>query len=472
MGRTFVCFLVFLTLSLSACREEGMSVITEQTPWGGERFSVPSFRAQRFSITDYGARPVAGYNNRQAIQSAIDACNNKGGGIVVIPEGRWMTSFLTLHSHVNLHLQEGAELIFSDSIALYAVPTFTRWEGIECMNYHPLIYARDAEDIAITGRGKISGNGKKWWWMKKVQIKTLSELYDQVQAGVPPEERNCLAYEGGSLLRPSLIQMVNCRNVLIDSIEVVSGPMWTLHFVYCENVIARNIRVITTGPNNDGITPDASRKVLIDNCYFSTGDDCIVIKSGLNEDGWRVGKASERIVIRDCYTEKGHGGVVVGSEMSGDVRNVYARDCDFRHTQTGLRIKSLPGRGGVVENLWFENIRMDSIEKDAIRINMNYGAGSIPPRNRKPPLFRNFFFDNITSVYAHHSIMATGLAGQKIENLIFRNLRMKDRKGSLLTHVRGCLFDSVHIESSKDPPVLFRDCEQVSFRDTLFVQVK
>ena len=472
MGKNFVCLFLLLTVLLQACREEGTQSLTVDTPWGSEVFSPPVFPSQRFYITDYGAKPVAGYDNRRAIQSAIDACSSKGGGTVVIPEGRWMTSFLTLRSHVNLHLQEGAELFFSDSIALYAVPVFTRWEGIECMNYHPLIYARDAEDIAVTGRGKITGNGEKWWWMKKVQIKTLSKLYDQVQAGVPPEERICLDYEGGSLLRPSLIQTVNCRNVLIDSIEVRSGPMWTLHFVYCENVIARNIRVITAGPNNDGITPDASKKVLIENCFFSTGDDCVVIKSGLNEDGWRVGKASERIVIRNCLTVKGHGGVVIGSEMSGGVRNVYARDCDFRHTLTGLRIKSMPGRGGVVENIWFENIRMDSIEKDAIRINMNYGASSIAPRTRKLPLFRNFFFDGITSVYAGHSIMATGLDTQKIENLTFRNLRMKDRKGSLLTNVRGCLFDSVFIESSNDPPVLLKNCEQVSFRDTLFVRTK
>jgi polygalacturonase len=461
--------LLFLLISLPACRKGDDALITEKTPWGEEHFSVPSFPHRDFSITDYDARPVDGYNNQKAIQSAIDECSRKGGGRVVIPAGRWMTSYLTLRSHVNLYLREEAELFFFDSVALYAVPTFTRWEGIECMNYHPLIYARDAEDIAITGPGKINGNGRSWWWMKKVQLKTLTHLYDQVEAGVPPEERNCLAYEGGSLLRPSMIQTVNCKNVLIDSVKVLSGPMWSIHFVYCENVVARNIRVFTVGTNNDGITPDASKRVLIKNCFFSTGDDCIVIKSGLNEDGWRVGKASERIVIHHCSSVKGHGGVVIGSEMSGGVRNVYAHDCSFRHTITGLRIKSMPGRGGVVENIWFKNIALDSIPGDAIQLTMDYGASSIMPRSKKPPEFRNIFYDHISILYARHSIMVKGLPHQKVENLSFRNLQMKDRDGSSLNHVATCTFRNVSLVSANDPPVVLRDCDTLVMKETRFI---
>jgi polygalacturonase len=426
--------------------------IEEQTPWGVEVFTIPSFPDARFNIIDFGAKPNPSINNQLAIQAAINQCAEKGGGIVEIPDGKWETSYLDLKSNVNLYLAKGAVLFFSDSIELYNTPTFTRWEGIECMNYHPLIYAKDGENIAISGEGKIDGNGKKWWGFGKgTQIQTLSKLYDQVQANIPPQERNCLAYEPTSYLRPSLIQFVNCKNILVEGIEVGSGPMWTTHFIYCENVIARNLRVITDGVNNDGITPDACHKVLIDNCYFSTGDDCIVIKSGLNEDGWRVGKPSQNIIIKNCKTNQGHGGIVIGSEMSGGVKNVYAYDCDFSHTERGLRFKSMKGRGGVIEDLWFDNIRMDSIMREAIQINTHYGSSSIQPRSDSVPTFKNWNFKNIESSYAEYAIRMNGLDEQFIDNMTFSNLTMNSKYGVVLENVSNCTFDSVQIQSIQLP---------------------
>ena len=461
--------LLLLPIFVNACiNDPEKQLIVEKTPWGEETFTYPSIGNTEYPITSFGAKTDIGYNNQQAIQKAIDKCSSDGGGIVVVPSGTWETSYLTIKSRVNLHLEKGAVLSFSDSIELYNTPTYTRWEGIECMNYHPLIYAKDAHDIALTGEGKINGNGEKWWKYKKIQHITIEELYTQVLNDVPPNQRNCLAFDSGSYLRPSLIQFIDTKNVWVDGIEIMSGPMWTLHFVYCENVIAQDIRVITHGVNNDGLIPDSSKKILIDNCFFSTGDDCIVIKSGLNEDGWRVGKPSERIIIKNCYTQQGHGGVVIGSEMSGGVKNIYAHDCNFSNTQLGLRIKSMEGRGGYVKNLWLENIRMDSIRDEAIQITMKYGASSIEPRNNKTPDFSNFNFKDIKSSYSKYCIRIVGLEDQKIDSLTFEGLEMHGENGIVISNTENSRFSNIEIEADYDEPVQLTGCRNIHFNESQF----
>jgi len=459
--------LFILTLCVSAITTTvSAQKIVENTPWGEETFTYPTIGNKEFVITSFGAESKAGVNNQEAIQKAIDKCNSSGGGLVIIPAGEWETSYLTLKSNVNLHLKKGAVLSFLDDIELYKTPTFTRWEGIECLNYHPLIYARDEHDVAITGEGKIVGNGKNWWQFKRPQIKTLEKLYAQVLNNVPAEQRNCFSYGTDSYLRPSLIQFFNSKNVWVDGIEIGSGPMWTVHFVYCENVIAQNLKVITQGVNNDGIIPDASKKVLIDNCFFSTGDDCIVIKSGLNEDGWRVGKPSERIVIKNCNTDKGHGGVVIGSEMSGGVENIYAYDCNFSNTERGLRIKSMKGRGGYVKNLWMQNIKMDNMQSEAIKINMKYNASSIMPKGDETPVFSNFNFENISSSNSRACINIIGLDNQKIEGMSFKNIKMHGGTGINISNAENCKFDHIEIEVENAEPIKLSDCKKMDF-DTI-----
>lgn len=463
-----ILFIVVVLINACAVTSK-VNVISEIAPWGEEKFAYPSIENKEYSITSFGAQNNSGYNNQQAIQQAIDKCHLNGGGIVIIPKGVWETSYIVLKSNVNLHLEEGSVLSFYDDLELYNTPTFTRWEGIECMNYHPLIYANNAHDIALTGKGKIKGNGESLWELKKVQHQTLDKLYSQVLNNVPPLERNCLEYEEGSYLRPSLIQFVNSKNILVDEIEIGSGPMWTLHFVYCENVIAQNIDIITEGTNNDGIVLDSSKKILIDNCFFSTGDDCIVIKSGLNEDGWRVDKPSERIIIKNCETKHGHGGVVIGSEMSGGVKNIYAHDCDFSNTERGLRIKSMKGRGGYVKDIWFENIRMDSIRREAIKINMKYGASSIAPRNDKVPIYSNINIKDIKSSNSKICINIIGLEEQKIDSLTFTNLIMHGEKGIVISDVDNSTFNNIDIEVDDNKPIQISDCRNIIFNDLRYV---
>ena len=462
--------IVLVVAILISCKSQKEESITEKTPWGEQSFLIPSFKDIEFNILDYGAKTDTTFNNQKSIQEAIDKCNSTGGGRVIIPEGIWKTSYIELKSNVNLYLEKGSTLSFIDSIPLYAVPTFTRWEGLECMNFHPLIYAKDQENIAITGEGTIKGNGAKWWkHARGTQKISLKKLYDLVEAGVEPEKRNCLAFEPTSYLRPSMVQFINCNKILVDGIELHSGPMWTTHFVYCTNLIARNLTVLTVGGNNDGIVPDACNGVLIDKCYFSTGDDCVVIKSGLNEDGWRVGKASENIIIKNCKTNHGHGGVVIGSEMSGGVRNVYAHDCDFSNTDRGLRIKSMKGRGGVIENLWFENIRMDSIKKEAIKINMHYGSSSIEPRSDSLPTFHNFYYKNIHSTNSEFAVRIQGIEGHPVENIFFENLNLKSKNGIAIENADNVHFDKLISVATQDEPHNIRHSKDIVFDSATFI---
>ena len=464
MDFKLLLYLFTLLITLSCTRKQPIEQFIEQTPWGEEVFILPQFPDNIYSIEDYKAKSQVGFNNQEPIQKAIDECSKNGGGTVLIPEGTWETSYLRLKSNVNLYISEGALLSFLDSIPLYNIPTFTRWEGIECINYHPLIYAKDENNVAITGQGKILGNGQAWWYMKGLTKKTLSKLYDQVEANVPPEKRNCLAITPMSDLRPPLVQLINCEAVHLDGFEIGSGPFWTIHLVYCNNVVANNLKVITDGVNNDGIIPDASSKVLIQNCFFSTGDDCIVIKSGLNEDGWRVGKTSERIVVKDCKTKHGHGGIVIGSEMSGGAKNVYAYDCNFSNTERGIRVKSMKGRGGVVENLWFDNIQMDSIKQEAIMLNMDYQSSSIAPRSDSLPVFQNFNFNNIISTHSKYCLRMIGMEEMQIHNMSFSNLTMSGEYGISMSYGNDLRFDSINITSQRQVPVQIADTEDISIQ--------
>ncbi|BDD11711.1 glycoside hydrolase (plasmid) [Fulvitalea axinellae] len=439
-------------------------VIEQQTPWGLERFVLPEFPDRIIAITEMGA-DTASANNQKAIQKAIDLCSEKGGGTVSLPAGVWRTSYLELRDNVNLRLEKGSVLSFSDNPDDYAVPTFTRWEGMECMNYHPLLYAKGKKNIAITGKGRIEGNGKAWWHMARKGKKiTLPKLYTQALEGVAPKDRNCLEYEEGSFLRPSMIQLINCENILVQGIEIGSGPMWTTHFVYCKNVVAQRLKVRTNGHNNDGLTPDSCEKMLIDDCDFSTGDDCIVIKSGLNEDGWRVGKPSSRIVIRNSKTKRGHGGVVIGSEMSGGVNKVYALNCDFGGTDRGLRVKSMKGRGGVIEDIWFENIQMKNIRREAIMLNMRYGSSSTPPRGDKVPVFRNFNFKNIVSTGSKHAVRVVGLPESNVDGMNFENMRLQSKKGIEVSDISDCVFDSLELKAETPSLIHVKDGNNIAVK--------
>jgi len=399
-----------------------------------------------YVITSFGAIANSAHDNAAAINKAITECNKQGGGRVVVPAGKWFTSAIKLKSNVCFYLEEGAELFFSDNPNDYLPVVFTRWEGLECYNYSPLIYANNCENIVIAGKGKINGNGEKWWSWRKQQKEKLQKLYEMSIQNVAVEKRILAQKDSFSYLRPSLIEFINSKNILVKDVTITSGPMWTVHFVYCQNVIAQNLQVITTGPNNDGIVPESSENVLIENCYFSTGDDCIVIKSGLNEEGWRIGKPSQSIVIRKCRTGKGHGGVVIGSEMSGGVKNVFADSCYFSHTLRGIRLKSMRGRGGYISNIYFSNIMMDTIWSEAILIDGNYSMSSIPPKSDSLPYFSDIIIKNVTCKYAKMPLKIDGV-DKNVKNVQLINVSVFGEKPSFVKEVNNLLLDNVVIQA-------------------------
>lgn len=427
-------------------------------PFAMPALERPHFPPRSVDVRDFGAEPEPNHDNTAAFRRAIEELARGGGGTLEVPAGVWLTGPIHLSSHIHLHVQRGAEIRFSQRFQDYLPPVLTRWEGIEVYNYSPLIYARDAEGVAVTGEGTLNGQGAAWWPWKQSQKATAERLYELAAAGTPVSER-VLAVEGG--LRPSFIQTFGCKNVLIEGVTIRNGPMWTIHPVYSENVIVRRVHVETEGPNNDGCNPDSSRNVLIEDSFFSTGDDCIVIKSGLNEDGWRVGRPSENIVVRRIHGERGHGGVVIGSEMSGGVRNVYASDSEFVGTDRGLRIKTMRGRGGSVESIYYENVRHRDIRLEVVEVTSAYASSTLIPKSSAVPLIRGLLVRNITGNGAERAIEMQGLSEQPVENVTFEDVSIQAERGVHCDFCRNIGFRNTHIEAHVGTPFAFENSESI-----------
>lgn len=340
-------------------------------------------RMHTFSPLDYGAAGDGVTPDTAAMQSAINACAERGGGTVTVPAGRYLTGALVLHDDITLHLEAGATLLGIQDTAAYPVIQ-SRWEGVEQLTYMPLIAGQGLKNIAITGRGTIDGQGNYWW---------------------AAHRQKALAYP-----RPRLIGFTDCNNVLIEGITLTNSPAWTVNPVRCKNVNVRGITIINPpdSPNTDGINPDSCRFVRISDCYVSVGDDCITIKSGTQKVPSEQRTACRDITITNCTLERGHGGVVIGSEMSGDVRNVVISNCVFIGTDRGIRMKSRRGRGGVVENICVSNVIMEGV-LCPFTMNLYYfcngglGDTTVSDKNPRPvdagtPAFRGIHFSHISAV--------------------------------------------------------------------------
>jgi unsaturated rhamnogalacturonyl hydrolase len=344
----------------------------------------------------------------------------------VVPAGEWLTGAIHLLSNVNLHVAEGATLRFSTDPSHYPL-VFTRWEGVECINYSPLIYAFEQENIAITGKGTLDGaaSNDNWWgWNRRGerpsrQAAPRQRLFAMAEEGVPPEQR---VMGDGHFLRPNFIQPYRCRNVLIEGVKIINSPMWQVHPVLSSNVIVRGVEIISHGPNNDGCNPESSRDVLIEDSIFDTGDDCIAIKSGRNADGRRLNVPSENIIIRNSLMRDGHGGVVLGSECTGGIRNVFVENCsmDSPRLARALRFKNNAVRGGVLENVYMRNVRIGRVDEAALTMDLLYEEGADGPYL---PVVRNIHMDNITSSGSPRVIFIRGFPGAIVENVSIRNSR-------------------------------------------------
>jgi len=429
-------------------------------PFPMKQLQRPEFPARVVDIRDHGAIEGGTVKNTAAFAAAIAACAEAGGGRVLVPAGTWLTGPIHLKSRIDLHVAEGAEIIFSDVIEDYLPVVLVRGGGIEFYNYSPLIYARDCENVAITGPGKLDGNAAAWWPWKTKETK---EIFQLERRGVPVEQRVYGTEEAA--IRPSFVVFFNCRNVLMEGFTIGSGPNWTIHPIYCEDIIIRRVHVLTDGPNNDGIDPDSCRNLLVEHCVFDTGDDCLVLKSGYNDDGWRVAKPTENVVMRWCSSKRGHGGLVIGSEMSGDVRNVYMHDCEFEGTDRALRIKSRADRGGVVENVWVEDITVRDMQYEVVILNMDYTADRNATITRKPPVFRNINVRRVTGHGAPVAIRITGMEDSLIRDVRFEDVTITSTRGVVASHIRDVVFDNVVITPAQGPAFDLAHAQGVTLRE-------
>ena len=412
---------------------------------------APQFADRDFVLTDFGAKP--GMEATAALRSAIEACHAAGGGRVVVPAGEWPTGAIRLLSNVNLHVNAGATLKFIFDETKYPV-VFTRWEGVECMNYSAFISAFEQENIAVTGPGVLDGGAgwDTWWsWNEKKknggkQRSARDKLNAQGEAGVPVAQR---IYGAGCFLRPNFIQPYRCKNVLIEDVTIVRSPMWELHPVLSENVIVRGVQIHSHGPNNDGCDPESCRNVLIEKCVFDTGDDCIAIKSGRNQDGRRLNVPSENFLIRDCTMQDGHGGVVIGSEISGGCRNVLVENCrmDSPNLDRALRFKSNAQRGGIVENVFMRNVEIGRVTEAVLTVDFLYEEGA---QGLFPPVVRNVQLEKVTSRASPRVLWLAGFEGATITGIKFTDctfLGVTDT--DLVQHAGTVSFNHVTVEPAK-----------------------
>lgn len=412
-----------------------------------------------YVITDFGASLTAGAEtNGQAINAAIESASENGGGRVLIPAGYWQTGPITLKSHVDLHLENGATLLFSRNPNLYLPVVRTRWEGIDCYNLHPLIYANGATDIAISGEGTIDGQASKeyWWYMcgatrygyKPGMLKTNNgdtnsgrpQLGQMEQNKVDVEKRVMGVRDG---LRPQLINFYECQRVMIEGVTLRNSPFWVIHPCFVNDLTVRDVVIISHGPNSDGCDPEGCRNVLIENCFFDTGDDCIAIKSGRNNDARAINIPTENVIVRNCRMKNGHGGVVVGSEIGSGFKNLWVEDCqmDSPELERVIRIKTNPCRGGVIEGINVRNVTVGQCKEAVLKINLDYEPRENCDRSY-PPVVRDVNIENVTSEKSKFGVLIIGLKETcnvkniSVRNCSFNNVEQGNKVTGMVENVR------------------------------------
>lgn len=415
------------------------------------RIKAPTFPHRDFPITDFGAK--AGAFAGDAIAAAIDACAKAGGGRVVVPAGEWLTGAIHLKSNVNLHVSEGATLRWVFDLTKYPI-VFTRWEGVECMNFSPFIYAYEQENIAITGTGTLDGGAdlNSWWaWNRKgepvkKQKAGRDRLFKMGEDNVPVAER---VFGADDFLRPNFIQPYRCKNILIEGVTILRSPMWEIHPVLSQNITVRGVKITSHGPNNDGFDPESCSDILVEDTVFDTGDDCIAIKSGRNNDGRRVNVPTENMVIRNCIMKDGHGGVVLGSECTGGIRNIFVENCtmDSPDLDRGLRFKNNAVRGGVLENVFMRNVKIGRVGEAVLTIDLLYEEGA---KGDFKPVVRNVQLDHITSSASPRVMFIRGFPGAVIENIRISNSTFNSvTETEVVQHAGTISFDNVTITPAK-----------------------
>lgn len=414
---------------------------------------APVFPKKDFLITAYGAVGDGKTMNTLAFKNAIEDCSKSGGGRVIVPLGIFLTGAIYLESNVNLHLADSARIIFSTDAKDYPI-VFTRWEGMELMNYSSLLYAYGETNIAITGNGILDGNADNnhWWnwngskkygWKEGLpkQTPARDSLHQLMKQKTDPKTR---VFGDGYYLRPNMVQFYHCKNIKIADVKMTRSPMWFINPVLCENVTVEKVSIVSHGPNNDGCDPESCKNVLIKDCLFDTGDDCIAIKSGRDEDGRTIGRPAENHIIEDCIMKDGHGGVVIGSEISGGAKNIYAINCtmDSPELERVLRLKTSSSRGGIIENVFMKDIKVGTYRDAVVTCNMFYEQ----PGNFMP-IIRNIWVENVdVAKGGKYGIYVHAYKESPVENLRIVNCNIRGVNTPLqVDHVKNFTLKNVRI---------------------------
>jgi polygalacturonase len=426
-------------------------------PFDMPAIDIPDFSgSRRFPITDFGAAQDDQQKTSAAIASAIAAANAAGSGIVVVPEGVWPTGKIHLMSNVNLHLAKGATLLFSSNPADYLPAVMTSWEGLECYNYSPLVYAFGCENVAISGQGKLQARLDVWqvWYARpKPHMDALVALYHMSATGVEVAKRQMTG--GQANLRPQFVQFNRCRHVLIEDVSIEHSPFWVLHPYLCSDVVIRRVKIRANGHNNDGVDPEMSQNVLIEDCVFDQGDDAISVKSGRDRDAWRLGVASRNIIMRNCRVKNGHQLMAIGSELSGGIENVFVDNCHFDHGDSEkpstinniLFVKTNERRGGYVKNIFVSNVSATRIAGGVLSVETDVlyqWRNLVPTYERRLTPIEGLHVSNVTVDHARFLCAIKAEAELPVKDVTLRNIKVKTITGTpvFTENVRGFVNES------------------------------
>ncbi len=475
-------------------------------PFAMPEIALPRIPRREVSITSFGAQGDGRTMNTTAFSRAIDACHAEGGGRVIVPAGIWLTGPIVLRDNIDLHLEKNACILFSPQLDIYPV-VHTQYEGVSAFRRQSPISGWDLENIAITGPGMVDGSGQAWRPVKKMKM-TSRQWKDLIASGGVVSSNGTIWYPSAQAmagealleklqkknvtdpaayaacaeyLRPVMVSLVRCKRVLLDGPTFSNSPAWNLHPFLCEDVVIRNLTVRNPwySQNGDGLDVESCRRVLVEECSFDVGDDAICVKSGKGEQGRRLARPCEGLVVRNCTVYHGHGGFTIGSEMSGGVRNVAVQHCTFIGTDMGVRFKSTRGRGGVVENIYIENIYMQDIPTDAIGFNLFYSnqepladaaeaAAFVAeaPVSDETPRFRRIYLKNIFCRGAGRAVFLQGLPEMPIEEIELHNSTISSKAGLFAVDAQSIVVDHLALDTAS-PMCTLTNCREVTLRSTL-----
>ena len=458
--------------------------------------TVPKFKKDTISILKYGAKPDGITLNTKSINDAISACNKRGGGVVLIPRGLWLTGPIELKSNVNLHLQRDAFLNFTSDFTQYKLIE-TNWEGLRAVRNQSPISATNATNIAITGFGIIDGSGDAWRMVKRDKLSDSQWKKLQERGGVLSDDKkiwypSASSFEGSKIknsfaltpgktaadyenikdfLRPNMVVLARCKNILLEGVTFQNSAAWNLHPLMSEHITIRGVMVKNPwyGQNGDGLDLESCKNVVVENSVFDVGDDGICIKSGRDVQGRERGMPTENVLIRNSTVYHAHGGFVIGSEMSGGARNIIVENCSFIGTDIGLRFKTTRGRGGVVENIFIRNINMKDIPGEAILFDMYYEAKDpivlagerreppkveIKPVTDETPVFQNIYIKNVAVDGAEKAIYVRGLPEMNVKNIVMEDMVIQAKTGLDMTEASGIIIRNTHFITKDKNPVM------------------